>query len=98
MEILQPASTLNYSKIRSAWYHMSPTRSKPAIKISNAPKNDSVLVHVDNLYSISNQTQRKTSINTLEEWLEKFVGINPRAEYFKHLNLIWLDVKVPLDR
>ena len=77
---------------------MSTTRSKRTIKISNAPKNDSVLVHVDNFYSISNQTQRKTSINTLEEWLEKFVGINPRAEHFKQLNLIWLDVKVPLDR
>ena len=77
---------------------MSPTRSKPAIRVNNAPRNDSGLVHVDNLHSISNQTQRQTSINTLEEWLEKFVGISPRAEYFKHLKLIWLDVKVPLER
>ena len=98
MEVLQQASSLNYNQIRDKWYYASPGRSKPAIKVSNVPRNGSVLLHVDNLHPISNKTQKKTKINTLEEWLDKFIGTNPRAEYFKYLKLLWLDVKVPMDR
>ena len=98
MDVLQPASELNYIQIRNAWYYESPSRSKPAIKVNTAPRNGSVLVHVSNLHPKSNQTQKKTKIITLEEWLDKFVGASSRTEYFKHLKLLWLDVKVPLDR
>ena len=98
MEVLQPASSLNYNRIRNTWYYASPGRSKPAIRVSNVPRNGSVLLHVDNLHPISNKTQKKTKINTLEEWLDKFIGTSSRTEYFKYLKLLWLDVKVPLDR
>ena len=98
MDILQPATELNFNQIYNSWYYSSTARSKPALKVNKSPRNGSVLVHVNNLHPRSNQTQKKTRVNTLEQWLDKFVGMNHRSDYYKHLKLLWLDVKVPVDK
>ena len=98
MDILQPATELNFNQIYNSWYYSSTARSKPALKVNKSPRNGSVLVHVNNLHPNSNHTQKKTRVNTLEQWLDTFVGMNPRSDYYKHLKLLWLDVKVPVDK
>ena len=98
MDVLQPAAELNFNQIYNSWYYSSPARSKPAIKVNKSPRNSSVLVHVNNFHPSSNQTQKQTRVNTLEQWLDTFVGMNPRSDYYKHLKLLWLDVKVPVDK
>ena len=98
MDVLQPAAELNFNQIYNSWYYSSPARSKPAIKVNKSPRNSSVLVHVNNFHPSSNQTQKQTRVNTLEQWLDTFVGMNPRSDYYKHLKLLWLDVKAPVDK
>ena len=95
MDILQPASTLNYNQIKNAWYYKLSTIA--SVRVNNLSRNDSVLLNQKVLYPNPNASYR-VQIRTLEEWLDKFVGENTRSRYYQYLKLIWLDVKVPLDR
>ena len=95
MDILQPASTLNYNQIKNEWYYKLTT--SPSMSVNSISRNDSVLLNQKVLYQNPNSTHR-IPIRTLEEWLDKFVGLNTRSRYYQHLKLIWLDVKVPLNR
>ena len=95
MDILQPASTLNYSQIKNAWYYKS--TMNPGTSINRMARNNSVLINQKVLNPNPNSTHR-IPIQTLEEWLNKFVGLNARSSYYQHLKLIWLDVKVPINR
>ena len=95
VDILRPASELNFKQIRNSWYYKS--SNNPEIRINASPRNDSVILHVNDVPPTYNHS-RRIGIITLEEWLDVFVGTSPRSRYYNLLQLLWLDVKVPADR
>ena len=77
----------------STWYYNHTTSHEK--KVKNSARNDSILL----IRSRSNPYPTgKIRTSTLEEWLDKFVGIHPRSKYYKHLKLLWFDVKVSANR
>ena len=91
-DIVRPASELDYTEIKKAWYYKYTRR--PDILMDNRPRNNY-------LFSFLQEKLNRTSrvgIITLEDWLLHFVGITPRSKYYNLLKLLWLDVKVSMDR
>ena len=88
MDIPLKSSELNYNQIRKAWYY----RMNNAVSNSGYRQKGQIARQ-----SSSNSVRGRTQIPTLEQWLEKFIGL-PRKHYYAQLKLIWFDVKVSITR